>query len=406
MQQVVIVGAGHAGFQCCASLRQEGFEGAIVLVGDEASLPYQRPPLSKAYLLAKASASDLHFRPERFFEEQRVQRVQGRVELIDRAAQRVVLTSGQAIAYDHLVIATGSSPRRMRVEGAELEGVMSLQTLVDADRLRERLADSRRAVVIGAGFIGLEFASVARALGLDVTVLDVADRALARAASPHSAQAVAASHEGRGTRLRFGCGVTALEGHAGREGGIAAVRTADGETLPADLVVVGIGAEPRTQLAAQAGLAVDNGIRVDAQLLSSDPAISAIGDVAAFPDPVSGRPIRLESVQNAGDQARSVAARLAGKTVAHGPVPWFWSDQGELRLQIAGLRAADDTHVVLRDAASSAATVLCIREGRLAAVETLNRAGDHMLARRLLAKGVALSEEEALAPGFQLKALA
>ncbi len=403
MQQVVIVGAGHAGFQCCASLRQEGFEGAIVLVGDEASLPYQRPPLSKAYLLAKASASDLHFRPERFFEEQRVQRVQGRVELIDRAAQRVVLTSGQAIAYDHLVIATGSSPRRMRVEGAELEGVMSLQTLADADRLRERLADSRRAVVIGAGFIGLEFASVARALGLDVTVLDVADRALARAASPHSAQAVAASHESRGTRLRFGCGVTALEG---REGRIAAVRSAAGETLPADLVVVGIGAEPRTQLAAQAGLAVDNGIRVDAQLLSSDPAISAIGDVAAFPDPVSGRPIRLESVQNAGDQARSVAARLAGKTVAHGPVPWFWSDQGELRLQIAGLRAADDAHVVLRDAASPAATVLCIREGRLAAVETLNRAGDHMLARRLLAKGVALSEEEARAPGFQLKALA
>lgn len=403
MQQVVIVGAGHAGFQCCASLRQEGFEGAIVLVGDEASLPYQRPPLSKAYLLAKASASDLHFRPERFFEEQRVQRVQGRVELIDRAAQRVVLTSGQAIAYDHLVIATGSSPRRMRVEGAELEGVMSLQTLADADRLRERLADSRRAVVIGAGFIGLEFASVARALGLDVTVLDVADRALARAASPHSAQAVAASHEGRGTRLRFGCGVTALEG---REGRIAAVRTADGETLPADLVVVGIGAEPRTQLAAQAGLAVDNGIRVDAQLLSSDPAISAIGDVAAFPDPVSGRHIRLESVQNAGDQARSVAARLAGKAVAHGPVPWFWSDQGELKLQIAGLRAADDAHVVLRDAASSAATVLCLRDGRLAAVETLNRAGDHMLARRLLAKGVTLSEEEARAPGFQLKTLA
>ena len=295
MQQVVIVGAGHAGFQCCASLRQEGFDGAIVLVGDEASLPYQRPPLSKAYLLAKASASDLHFRPERFFEEQRVQRVQDRVELIDRAAQRVVLTSGQAIAYDHLVIATGSSPRRMRVEGADLEGVMSLQTLADADRLRERMADSRRAVVVGAGFIGLEFASVARALGLEVTVLDVADRALARAASPHSAQAVAASHEGRGTRLRFGCGVTALEGHGGREGRIAAVRTADGETLPADLVVVGIGAEPRTQLAAQAGLAVDNGIRVDAQLLSSDPAISAIGDVAAFPDPVSGRHIRLES---------------------------------------------------------------------------------------------------------------
>ncbi|VTU40461.1 Rhodocoxin reductase [Variovorax sp. PBS-H4] len=402
MQQVVIVGAGHAGFQCAASLRQEGFGGNIVLLGDEDSLPYQRPPLSKAYLLAKATAADLLFRPARFFGEQQVQLMPARAEHIDRHAQRVTLHSGKRIAYDHLVIATGSSPRKLALEGADLEGVLSLQTLSDANGLRERLLASKRAVVIGAGFIGLEFAAVARTLGLEVTVVDVADRALARAASAECARVVVDSHVQGGTRLLFRCGISALEGTNKK---IAAVRTADGQALPADVVVVGIGAEPRTQLAAQAGLAVDNGISVDGQLLSADPAISAIGDVAAFPDPVSGRRIRLESVQNASDQARSVAARLAGKTVSYNAVPWFWSDQGELKLQMAGLRVADDEHVMLADPQSRARTILFIRNERLAAVETINRAGDHMLARRLLARGVQLSGAEARAPGFQLKDL-
>lgn len=403
MQQVVIIGAGHAGFQCAASLRQEGFGGDIVLVGDEGGLPYQRPPLSKAYLLAKATAADLQFRPGRFFDEQRVKLVQARVESLDRAAQRILLQSGESIPYDHLVIATGSKPRKIPMEGAGLDGVLSLQTLGDADELRERMQSARRAVVVGAGFIGLEFAAVARALGLEVTVLDVAERALARAASVECARIVVDSHAQRGTRLLFRCGVSALEGNAGR---IAAVHTADGQALRADMVVVGIGAQPRTQLAEQAGLAIDNGICVDEQLLSADPAISAIGDVAAFPDRVSGRRIRLESVQNATDQARSVAARLAGKTVSHRPVPWFWSDQGELKLQIAGLRAPDDEHVVLADPSSRACTVLCIRDDRLAAVETIDRAGEHMLARRLLAKGAGVSGAQARAPGFQLKDLA
>ncbi|VTU27308.1 NAD(P)/FAD-dependent oxidoreductase [Variovorax sp. PBL-E5] len=402
MQQIVIIGAGHAGFQCCASLRQEGFGGKILLVGDEASLPYQRPPLSKAYLLAKASASDLHFRPERFFQDQHVQLVQTRAESIDRTAQRISLQSGQRIAYDHLVIATGSSPRKMALQGADLDGVVGLQTLGDADGLRPRLQPGRRAVVAGAGFIGLEFAAVARTLGLDVTVIDVAARALARAVSPECARTIADSHTEKGTRLLFGCGVSALEG---RNGKIAAVHTADGKTLPADIVVVGIGAQPRTQLATQAGLAVDNGISVDEKLLTSDPAISAIGDVAGFPDAASGRRIRLESVQNASDQARSAAARLMGKAVSHNAVPWFWSDQGDIKLQIAGLRSVDDEHVVLPEPQGRTHTVLCIRNERLAAVETINRPGDHMLARRLLAKGVRLAAEQARAPAFQLKDL-
>lgn len=402
MQQVVIIGAGHAGFQCAASLRLEGFGGNIVLLGDEDCLPYQRPPLSKAYLLAKATASDLLFRPGRFFDEHRVQLMQVRAEYIDRTVQRVVLQSGESIAYDHLVIATGSSPRKIALEGAALDGVLSLQTLSDANGLRERLLASRRAVVVGAGFIGLEFAAVARTLGLDVTVVDVADRALARAASAELAQVVVESHVQRGTRLLFRCGISAFEG---RNRKIAAVRTVDDRELPADIVVVGIGAEPRTQLAVRAGLAVENGINVDEQLVTSDPAISAIGDVAGFPDQVSGRRIRLESVQNASDQARSVAARLVGKAVSHNPVPWFWSDQGDLKLQIAGLRTADDEHVVLAEPQSRACTVLCIRDERLAAVETINRAGDHMLARRLLAKGVRVSGAQARTPGFQLKDL-
>lgn len=401
-QQVVIIGAGHAGFHCAASLRHEGFGGNVVLIGDEGCAPYQRPPLSKAYLLGKAAVPDLLFRHERFYDEQRVQLVHARAESIDRDVQRVLLQSGELVPYDHLVIATGSRPRTLRLAGADLEGVLSLQTLADAEGLRQRLDSCRRAVVVGAGFIGLEFAAVACSLGLDVVVVDVAERALARALSAECARVIVESHEQRGVRLRFGCGVSALEGTRGR---IAAVHTADGQELPADIVVAGIGAEPRTQLAVQAGLAVESGICVDERLVTSDPAISAIGDVAAYPDAASGRRIRLESVQNATDQGRTVAARLAGKAVSHNAVPWFWSDQGDIKLQIAGLSAAGDEHVFLSDPESRACTLLCLRGDRLAAVETINRPADHMLARRLLAKGVQLSAGEAREPGFQLKTL-
>lgn len=402
MQRVVIVGAGHAGFQCAASLRQEGFAGEIVLLRNEAGLPYQRPPLSKAYLLGKASSLDLLFRPSSFFDEHRIQLRSGHAERIDRQARHVALADGETISYDHLVIATGSEPRKLSLPGADLDGVMQLQTLGDADALRQRFQACRHAVVIGAGFIGLEFAAVARGAGLDTTVIDLAERALVRSVSEETARAVTESHLQRGTRLLFRQVLSGLEGRAGR---IAAVHTADGQRLPADIVVVGIGAEPRTRLAAHAGLAVDNGICVDDGLRTADPAISAIGDVAAFPDPASGRRIRLESVQNAADQARTVAARLAGKRGSHGPVPWFWSDQGSLKLQIAGLRSPEDEHVAVPDPDAPARTVLCIRGDRLAAVETINRPGDHMLARRLLARGVRVTASQARAPGFQLKSL-
>src|SRR4030095_11961389 len=209
---VVIIGTGPAGFQCAASLRQAGFHGDILLVGDEPSLPYQRPPLSKAYLLGKASAVDLLFRPPHFYEEHAIRRAAGRVEGIAPKSQRIALQSGESISYDHLVIATGARPRRLSVEGADLKGVFSLQTLADSDALRHQVQSSRRAVVVGAGFIGLEFAAVARTLGLDLVCVDVAPRALARAASAEVAHLVAASHVARGAELRFACGVAALEG--------------------------------------------------------------------------------------------------------------------------------------------------------------------------------------------------
>ena len=403
MNQIVIVGAGHAGFQCAAALRQNGFEGAVVLIGNEDAPPYQRPPLSKAYLQGKIAAADLGFRPERFFIDQKIDLRKGHVEAIDRSKRQVLLSDGTAITYDHLVLATGSQPRALRTPGAELAGVFALQTLRDADRLRAALEGASRAVVVGAGFIGLEFAASARAMGLSVQIVDVAERPMARALSAECGAAFTQEHMAQGADLLWKTGVQHLEGEAGR---VIAVVTSEGRRLPADVVLVGIGAEPRTALAAQAGLEVENGVVVNATLLSSDPHISAIGDIAAFPQPGLGRRIRLESVQNATDQARTVAARLTGKGAAYEAVPWFWSDQGALKLQIAGLRNGSEEHVVLGDPATRSFSVLCIADGVLRAVETVNRPADHMLARRLLAKGARVTPAQAREAGFELKALA
>lgn len=403
MEQIVILGAGHAGFQCAAALRQQGFANAIVLVGNEGLLPYQRPPLSKAYLLGKTAPADLGFRPERFYSDQRIELRAGHAETIDRKQREVVLRDGSVIPYDHLVLATGSQPRTLPVPGAELTGVFPLQTLRDADRLRAALQGAANAVVIGAGFIGLEFAASVRALGVPVQVIDIADRPMARVLSAECGAAFTQEHRAQGADLLWRTGVQRLEGEAGR---VTAVITADGRRLPADVVLVGIGAVPSTALAARAGLAVENGVVVDANLLTSDPHISAIGDIAAFPQAGSGKRIRLESVQNATDQGRAVAARLSGKPAPYQAVPWFWSDQGALKLQIAGLRDGSEDHVVLGDPTTGSFSVLCIGDGVLHAVETVNRPGDHMLARKLLAKGVRVTRQQARVPGFELKSLA
>lgn len=401
---IVIVGAGHAGLNCAAALRQQGYTGPLILIGAEGRLPYHRPPLSKAFLLGKSATADILLRPEPFYAQNNIELVFGEVIRIERAARHVHLGDGRALPYEHLVLAVGSQPRTLSaVPGADLDGVFTLQTLADAERLKPLLVAGRRAVVVGAGFIGLEFVAAARAHGVAVDVLDVADRPMARVLSPETGRFFADAHRANGAKLHFGTGIAQIEGDGGR---VTGVITAAGDRLPADLVLAGIGAMARTGLASDAGLATEGGgVRVDAHLLTDDPAISAIGDVAAFPERLTGRRIRLESVQNATDQGRAVAARLTGKPAPYDAVPWFWSDQGDLKLQIAGLRRGDEQQIILGDPAARNFSVLGLRDGELVAVETVNRPADHLLARKLLLQRVALTPEAAQAPGFELKSL-
>jgi 3-phenylpropionate/trans-cinnamate dioxygenase ferredoxin reductase component len=404
---VLILGTGQAGFQVASSLREERFDGRITLVGEEPEPPYQRPPLSKAYLTGKADAKAVRLRPEKFFADHRLElRAGERAVRIDRAARRVVLASGEALAFDHLVLATGARNRALPVPGADLDGVMQLRTLGEAEELRQRLERARQAVVVGAGFIGLEFAAVAAAAGVAVTVVEATDRPMARSLSPEMSAFFRGAHERQDVRFVFGAMVVRV---LGMEGGRATgVETADGRRFPADLVLVGIGVVPNAELAAAAGLAVADGIVVDEHLLTSDPAISAIGDCARYPcrfaAPGAGLS-RLESVQNAVDQGRCVAARLAGRPAPYAAVPWFWSDQGPLKLQIAGLATPHERAVLRGDpAAGGAFSVFCFRGDRLIGVESVNRPLDHVLARKLLASGTELTPEQAADAGFDLKA--
>lgn len=408
--RVVIVGAGQGGLQVAASLRQDGFEGEIVLVGDEPGVPYQRPPLSKAYMLGASTVADLSLKADSFFADQRIELLAGEtVAEIDRAAGTVTLgpgaspSSGTRLPYDHLVLATGARNRPLPVPGADLDGVVSLRTLADAAALKARLADVDRVVVIGAGFIGLEFASVAAKLGHRVTVVEAVDRPMARVVSPPISAHFAAAHARAGTALRFRAGVARILGDDGR---VVGVELADGERLPAELVVVGIGVLANAELAAAAGLTVANGVEVDAFLSTSDPAISAVGDCALHPSRWCDGPVRIESVQNAIDQAKCVAARLVGRPAPYTAVPWFWSDQGADKLQTAGLAIGADRAVVRGDPESGRFSAFVYRGEKLLAVESVNRPADHMIARRLLAGGLSPSPDEAADESFDLKAFA
>lgn len=404
---LVVAGAGQAGFQLAASLREGGFADPITLVGAEAALPYQRPPLSKAYLAGKADAEGLFLRQPGFFADHAITHRPGtRAAAIDREARRLHLADGTALGYDHLVLATGARNRPLPVPGADIDGVRQLRDLADADALRDAIGIATRVVVVGAGFIGLEFAAVAAARGLSVTVVEAADRPMARAVSGAMSTFFRAAHAAMGVRFAFGAGVAAIAGRGGR---VSAVVLADGRELPADLVLVGIGVLPNQELAEAAGLPAGDGVRVDAFLATPDPAISAIGDCARFPSPFArgltpDGAVRIESVQNAIDQGRCLAARLNGHPAPYVALPWFWSDQGAHKLQIAGLSGPADASVVRGEGA--AFSVFRFREGTLRAVESVDRAGDHMMARRLLASGTALTPEQAADPGFDLKALA
>ena len=399
--QVLIVGAGHAGFQLAASLRQHGFGERVCLINDEAHLPYQRPPLSKAYLKGEGRPDSLMFRPDKFYREQNIELIEGRAVAIDRAARALVLASGASLDYGHLVLATGARNRLIDIPNANLEGVRYLRTLDESEALRQRIAPGQRVVVIGAGFIGLEFAATARAKGLEVDVVELGARVMARAVTAEISDYFQERHAAAGIRIHLGVQVTSIERDGAR---VAGVSLSDGRHVPADLVVVGVGVLPNVELADEAGLSVAAGVVVNEQLLTSDPDISAIGDCALFASPRFGASLRLESVQNATDHARCVAARLTGDAKTYDGLPWFWSDQGEDKLQIAGLTTGYDQVVVRGDRAQRSFSAFCYKARQLVGVESINRASDHVFGRKILGMNRSIEPEQAADTSFDLKA--
>jgi 3-phenylpropionate/trans-cinnamate dioxygenase ferredoxin reductase subunit len=323
------------------------------------------------------------------------------VTAINRTERRLLLASGAELPWDYLVLATGARFRPLPVPGAKLDGVLPLRTLADADILRERLDQGRDIVVVGAGFIGLEFASVAIARGAAVHIIEVTQQPMGRVVSATISKLFTDAHRRWGAEVLLGTGVTRILGAGGR---VSGVETSDGRHRPADLVLICIGVIPNTEIAKEAGLAVDNGIVVDELLATADPAILAIGDCANFPTHFANGRVRLESVQNAVDQARSVAAYIAGKPAAYDKVPWFWSDQGDLKLQIAGITAGHDTAVLRGDPGGGRFSVFCYRAGRLIGVESVNHTADHVVARRLLAGNPNLTPEQAADASYDLRA--
>jgi len=398
---VLIAGAGHAGFQLAASLRQHGYSEPIRLINDEAHLPYQRPPLSKAYLKGAGGADSLMFRPDKFYRDQNIELIADRAASIDRGARRLLLASGSSLDYEHLVLATGARNRLLDIPNANLEDVRYLRTLDESEALRLRIASARRVVVIGAGFIGLEFAATARAKGLEVDVIELGARVMARAVTVEISDFFQSRHTAAGIRIHLGVQATSIESDGTH---VAGVSLGDGRHVPADLVVVGVGVLPNVELADEAGLPVAAGIIVNEQLLTSDPNISAIGDCALFASHRFGGSLRLESVQNATDHARCVAARLTGDAKIYDGQPWFWSDQRDDKLQIAGLTTGYDRVVVRGDPAQGSFSAFCYKSGQLVGVESVNRGSDHVFGRKILAMNRSIEPEQAADIGFDLKA--
>ncbi len=400
---VIVAGAGHAAGQVLVALRKEGYAGPLVLVGEEPQLPYQRPPLSKAYLAGKVGFERLQYRAPQFYAEQHIDTRLGRPAVaIDRAARTLTLHGGDTLAYERLVLATGARVRTLAVPGAGCEGVHYLRTLADSDALRARLGTAGAVLVIGGGFIGLEVAAVCRELGKTVTVLETQDRLLARVVSPAVSAFFRAVHEERGVEVITGAQVAAIETGERRP---LAVRDAAGRRFEADLVVVGIGVVPNTELACAAGLECEDGIVVDQYARTSDPHIVAAGDCTRFPNPLLGLRLRLESVHNAVEQANTAAATLCGRERPYAQVPWFWSDQYDLVLQMAGISAGHDQEVLRGDPDARRFSMYYYKSGRLVAIDSINRPVDHMLGRKLLTAGVTPTPAQAADPSFDLKTL-
>lgn len=398
---IVIAGGGHAASELAICLRQEGHKGRIVLVGEEPWLPYQRPPLSKAYLSGKASRESLALRSQEAYDRAGVElRLGSRVDRIDRAARQVVLADGTALGYGRLALALGGRARALGVPGAAAAAVHTLRGIADIDRLRPGFVAGRRIVIIGGGYIGLEVAAVAVAAGLAVTLVEVAGRVLERVAAPAVSAFCRRVHADAGVEMRTGLRVVSIEQETG---GGATVCCSDGTRVATDLVVVGVGLVPNTELAVAAGLDVGDGILVDEFTRTSDPTIVAIGDCANHANTHAGRRMRVESVQNAVEMARCAAATLCGKRKPYDPVPWFWSDQYHLKLQMAGM-AREGDHAVLRGSYESDSFIrFYLRDGRIVAVDAVNRPADFLHARRLIAQGATPDQARLADDGLTLK---
>ena len=403
-QTVVIVGAGQTAAQMVDSVRRDGYTGRLVVVGDEPHAPYQRPPLSKKFLAGELPFERLALKPHSFYETAGAElRLGVRAEGLALDRHQVALSDGETLGYDRLLLATGSTPRRLEVPGNDLVGVHYLRTVADVDRIRAELVAGARVVIVGGGYIGLEVAATCRTLGHEVDVLEMADRVMNRVVAPEVSAFFATEHARAGVRLHLGTLVSSFVPRADESHRVGSVQTLAGQTFAADVVIVGVGVQPNTGLAHAAGLACENGIAVDVHGRTSDPDVYAAGDCCSHPSLRYGRRVRLESVDNAFEQARTVAANMAGRAVVHDRVPWFWSDQFDLKLLIVGLNF-DYDRVVLRGPPHSRSFACCYLRGtELLAVDCVNDARDYMAARKLIAERVHCDPERLADPTVTLR---
>ena len=399
MAGMVIIGAGHAAGQAAASLRQEKYEGPITIIGDESHLPYQRPPLSKAYLSGSQEVERVYLRAEKFYQEKDISlRLSTHAEKINRDSKTVELQGGETVDYDKLLICTGSRPRKLSIPGSDLDGIHYLRTIDDVDGIRASMQEGANLVIVGGGYIGLEVAAVGKELELNVHVLEMEDRILQRVTTPTMSEYYNTLHSGRGVNIHTNTGVTGFSG----DGKVEKVLCGDAE-FAADLVIVGIGIVPNIELAEAAGLACDNGIVVDDHCQTSDPDIYAAGDCTNHPNPLLDRRLRLESVPNAMDQARTSAANMLGGDKNYAAIPWFWSDQYELKLQMVGFSADGNREVLRGDMASNQFAVFYLNDATVVAADAVNSPKEFMICKQLVGKEV---DAAVLAdPDADLKAL-
>ena len=384
-ERVIIVGAGHAAGQAATSLRQKKYAGEILMIGDEPYEPYQRPPLSKAYLAGDIDIDKLYFKPEGFYAKNDVDvRLSTRVDSVDSRAKTVTTANGDTLEYSKLILATGSRVRELPIPGKDLDGVHYLRSIADVKAMQDGLVEGARLVVIGGGYIGLEVAAVAAKRGLDVTVLETESRVMNRVVAREISQFFQDMHTEEGVKMELGRRAQEINGADGK---VVSITCADGFVVEADMVVIGIGILPNVELAEAAGLKSSNGIVVDEFCQTSDPDILAIGDCTRHPNGLLGRHLRLESVHNAIEQGKTAAANIVGEPVAYNQIPWFWSDQYDVKMQIAGMSDVHEQFVLRGDPATRSFSAFYLQQGKIVAVDAVNSPKEFMIGKKLVASG-------------------